>query len=55
MSLVLMTQYYDMLMDVGRNSKTNTILIPHSPAAVEDVRSQVLESFLVAEAAKDKA
>jgi len=55
MALVLMTQYYDMLMDVGRNSKNNTILIPHSPGAVEDVRSQVLESFLVADAAKGKA
>lgn len=48
MALVLMTQYYDMLTDVGRNSKSTTILVPHSPAAVGDLRQQVLESLLVA-------
>ncbi len=30
MDLVMMTQYYDTLKEVGASSKTNTILIPHS-------------------------
>ncbi|MFC1846540.1 hypothetical protein ACFLYS_00565 [Chloroflexota bacterium] len=49
MSLVILTQYYDMLTDVGRHSKTNTILIPHSPGAVGDFQQQVLTSLLAAD------
>jgi regulator of protease activity HflC (stomatin/prohibitin superfamily) len=45
MTLVLMTQYYDMLTDVGRNSRTNTILLPHSPGAVNDLREQIISSI----------
>ena len=45
MTLVLMTQYYDMLTDVGRNSRTNTILLPHSPGAVSDLREQIISSI----------
>jgi regulator of protease activity HflC (stomatin/prohibitin superfamily) len=54
MSLVLLTQYYDMLTDVGRNSQSNTILIPHSPGAVGDFQEQILTSLLAADkASKD--
>jgi len=49
MSLVILTQYYDMLTDVGRNSNSNTILIPHSPGAVGDFQQQVLTSLLAAD------
>ncbi|MGD2065103.1 MAG: SPFH domain-containing protein, partial [Dehalococcoidia bacterium] len=45
MTLVLMTQYYDMLTDIGRNSRTNTILLPHSPGAVNDLREQIISSI----------
>jgi len=45
MSLVLMTQYYDMLTDVGKNAETNTILLPHSPGAVGDLREQIISSI----------
>ena len=45
MTLVLMTQYYDMLTDVGKNSKTNTIMLPHSPGAVGDIREQIITSM----------
>ena len=45
MTLVLMTQYYDMLTDVGKNAETNTILLPHSPAAVGDLREQIISSI----------
>src|SRR5205823_4020920 len=41
MSLVLLTQYFDTLKEVGLASKTNTILIPHSPGSLNDVMSQV--------------
>jgi regulator of protease activity HflC (stomatin/prohibitin superfamily) len=45
MTLVLMTQYYDMLTDVGRNSRTNTIMLPHTPGAVGEIREQIIASL----------
>ena len=51
MSLVLLTQYYDMLTDVGRHSNNNTILIPHSPGAVGDFQQQIISSLLAADKA----
>ncbi len=51
MSLVLLTQYYDMLTDVGKHSNNNTILIPHSPGAVGDFQQQILSSLLAADKA----
>ncbi len=40
MNLILMTPYFDTLKDLGDASKTNTILIPHSPGALGDLASQ---------------
>src|SRR5262245_4394516 len=37
MNLVLMTQYFDTLKEIGQASATNTILIPHSPGGMADV------------------
>jgi regulator of protease activity HflC (stomatin/prohibitin superfamily) len=45
MTLVLMTQYYDMLTDVGRNSRNNTIMLPHSPGAVNELREQIIAAI----------
>ncbi len=51
MTLVLMTQYYDMLTDIGKNSRTNTIMLPHSPGAVSELREQIIASIETAKAA----
>ncbi len=52
MQLVVMTQYFDTLKEVGAQSRTNTIMIPHSPSAVrgiaEDLQSSVMIGSLVA-------
>jgi hypothetical protein len=45
MSLVLLTQYYDMMTDVGKNSKNNTVLIPHTPGAVADLQTQIIAAL----------
>lgn len=45
MTLVLMTQYYDMLTEVGKNSQTNTIMLPHTPGAVGDIKEQIIASL----------
>ena len=43
--LILMTQYFDTLKDLGVNS--NTILIPHSPGAIEDLGNQIRNAMIV--------
>lgn len=47
MNLVLMTQYFDTLKDVGASSATNTILIPHSPGALKDLAAQLRDAMIV--------
>jgi NADPH-dependent curcumin reductase CurA len=46
-----MTQYYDMLTDVGKNSRTNTIMLPHTPGAVGELREQIIASMEVSKVA----
>jgi regulator of protease activity HflC (stomatin/prohibitin superfamily) len=54
MNLVMMTQYFDTIKDIGNASKTNTILIPHSPAGMTDLSEQIRNSMITAhEATKD--
>ncbi len=48
MHLILMTQYFDTLKDMGHASKTNTILIPHSPGALADLAAQLRTSMITA-------
>ena len=47
LELILMTQYFDTLKDIGASSRTNTLMIPHSPGGLNDVVSQVRESVLL--------
>ena len=51
MNLILMTQYFDMLKDIGQSSKANTILLPHSPGHVADVSSQLRDAIITGNAA----
>jgi len=46
MEMMLVTQYFDMLKDVGQDSGTSTIFIPHAPGAVNDVSAQVRQGFM---------
>lgn len=45
MALVMMTQYFDALKYIGANS--NTILLPHSPSAVQDLNEQLRNAITV--------
>src|SRR5262245_55096409 len=49
MNLVLMTQYFDTLKELGATSRTNTILIPHSPGTLADLTEQFRNAMIVAE------
>lgn len=46
MNLVLMTQYFDTLKEIGQNS--NTILIPHSPGGMNDISSEIRNAMIQA-------
>jgi regulator of protease activity HflC (stomatin/prohibitin superfamily) len=52
MQLVMVTQYFDTLKSIGESDRTNTLFLPHSPAAVKEVSDQIMESMLVAQSAK---
>lgn len=48
MNLVLMTQYFDTLKEVGLSSNSNTIMIPHSPAGMSDIAEQLRSAMIQA-------
>jgi regulator of protease activity HflC (stomatin/prohibitin superfamily) len=50
MNLVLMTQYFDTLKEIGASSQTNTILIPHSPGNLSDLTHQMRNAMITADA-----
>jgi regulator of protease activity HflC (stomatin/prohibitin superfamily) len=49
MNLVLMTQYFDTLKEIGASSETNTILIPHSPGNLSDLTAQMRTAMISAD------
>lgn len=49
--MMMMTQYFDMLKDVGLSNKSSTIFLPHSPGSISDLTSQMRAGFMQAEAA----
>src|SRR5947209_19617896 len=53
MALVALTQYTDMIRALGEGSKTNTILLPHSPSGVGDLMAQIRDGALVADLTSD--
>lgn len=50
MDMVLATQYFDTIRDIGATSRAATVFIPHGPAAVHDVAAQVRDGVLQAAA-----
>lgn len=46
MNLVLVTQYFDTLKEIGANNKSSTILLPHSPVGLKDIAGQMQESII---------
>ena len=48
MNIVLMTQYFDTLKELGATSQNNTILVPHSPSTVTDLSGQIRDSMMAA-------
>ena len=42
MALVLLTQYFDTLKDIGTKSGNNTIFLPNNPGAASEFMTQIL-------------
>ena len=49
MNLVLMTQYFDMLKEIGASTRTNAILIPHSPGHLTSLSVQLRNAMIEAD------
>ena len=46
MTLLLVTQHYDAIQDIAKNSRTNTIMLNYSPTGVSDIATQIREATL---------
>lgn len=46
MDMVLVTQYFDTMKEIGASSKSTAVFIPHGPGAVKDVASQIRDGLL---------
>jgi len=51
MHLMMVTQYLDMLKDVGSNPAATTLFVPHGVGAVSDMQDQVRNGMMQAQAA----
>jgi regulator of protease activity HflC (stomatin/prohibitin superfamily) len=47
MTLVMMTQYFDTLKDLGNSANANTIMLPHSPSGVADISEQIRNAVII--------
>ncbi|KAL1322669.1 hypothetical protein HN51_067661 [Arachis hypogaea] len=50
MDMVLVTQYFDTMKEIGASSKSSAVFIPHGPGAVRDVAEQIRDGLLHANA-----
>ncbi len=53
LNLVLMTQYFDTLKDIGVSSGSKVILTPHSPGGMSDIAGQLRTAIITGEEATD--
>ncbi|MDR3046176.1 MAG: SPFH domain-containing protein [Bacteroidales bacterium] len=54
MDMVLLIQYIDTLKDIGANSKSNVVFVPHSPGNLASIGEQLRETIFAAEILKQK-
>lgn len=50
MDMVLVTQYFDTMKEIGASSKSSAVFIPHGPGHVRDVAAQIRDGLLQGEA-----
>ncbi|KAI4351894.1 hypothetical protein L6164_006198 [Bauhinia variegata] len=52
MDLIMITQYFDTIKDLGNSSKNTTVFIPHGPGHVRDVSEQIRNGLMEAASAQ---
>ncbi|WCJ36520.1 SPFH/Band 7/PHB domain-containing membrane-associated protein family [Euphorbia peplus] len=52
MDLIMVTQYFDTLKDLGNSSKNTTVFIPHGPGHVRDIGNQIRNGMMEAASAQ---
>ena len=50
LDMVMLTQYFDTIKEIGASSKNTTVFIPHGPGSVADVATQVRNGMLMSHA-----
>ncbi|XP_042513074.1 hypersensitive-induced response protein 4 [Macadamia integrifolia] len=50
MDLIMITQYFDTIKDLGNSSKNTTVFIPHGPGHVRDIGDQIRNGMMEAAA-----
>ncbi|KAK4710504.1 hypothetical protein R3W88_005017 [Solanum pinnatisectum] len=46
LDMVLITQYFDTMKEIGATSKSSAVFIPHGPGAVSDIAGQIRQGLL---------
>jgi len=46
MDLILVTQYFDTVKEIGSHSAGNTLFLPHSPGTVQNISEQIKRNFM---------
>ncbi|KAJ0042341.1 hypothetical protein Pint_17276 [Pistacia integerrima] len=54
MDLILVTQYFDTIKDLGNSSKNTTVFIPHGPGHVRDITEQIRNGMMESASAEIK-
>ncbi|GAB2227772.1 hypothetical protein Droror1_Dr00009599 [Drosera rotundifolia] len=52
MDLIMVTQYFDTIRDLGNSSKNTTVFIPHGPGHVRDIGDQIRNGMMEAASAR---
>nr|GLL39344.1 protein PPLZ12 [Ipomoea trifida] len=52
MDLIMITQYFDTIKDLGNTSKNTTVFLPHGPGHVRDIGEQIRNGMMEAASAK---
>lgn len=55
LEIMLMTQYFDMLREMGMSNRSSTIFLPHAPGAMQDISSQIRNAFMEGSLAANSA
>lgn len=53
MEIMVLTQYFDTLRDVGASNKSSTVFLPHTPGGLTEVTGQIRNVFLQASAQQE--